>query len=110
MSTIYDTVSTTLSESGYSSYLSQAQPVIARLVDRERAISEHLIGLADEMDMDTEQVIRVLRDCGMAVPEPQQQPAAAASTDEPISGEDLAELRTQVRRLTEFARNYGFRD
>lgn len=118
ISSINDTVATSLREAGNASYLGYAGPVISQLVEREQTISERLLAYAGDLGANVGEVRTYLSGLGMAVPD-EETDSDEDTDDEADEDMDLADqvsaLTEAVRSLTgtvnqmaTFARRHGF--
>lgn len=108
MTTINETVEQTMRNRGYGSYMSYAEPVITALVNREQEICGHLIRFGTEQGLAEDQTRDLLRNVGMAVPEPEPETTQAPQAE----GNDLAAVLSRIENtlsgLTQFARDNGY--
>lgn len=73
--TINETVTAELSARGLTSYTTSAQPVIQKLTEREREISDKLLAFATDQGASAGEVREFLVSLGMEVtPEPEPEP------------------------------------
>jgi hypothetical protein len=119
MSTIHDTVSHALRETGLGDYISRAAPVIEALQRREAENSTQLLAWAEEFNLDSETVRDRLADLGLEL-EPEEDedseedegPEEDEDPEEQVGDGDLSDrldrLISRVNELTEFARRNGF--
>lgn len=109
MTTINETVTSTMRARGYDSYMSYAAPVVTALVDREHQICGHLIRFGQTKGLSENEVREALRECGMEVPVPQPAQSAQAA---PAESNDLATVLSRIENtlsgLTQFARDNGY--
>lgn len=124
MTTINETVQTTLSNAGYGQYQQYAAPVVTALVNREQEIVGRLIQFAERSDLDVSQVREALVGCGMHMPverapEPETMQApmqtgeatpVGAGVEQALVGisNTLAGITATLNGLTEFARRNGY--
>lgn len=109
MSTIRNTVESTLTEQGQGSYLSYAEPVVAALEAREEAIVTAVRQVATSKGLGDSEVDVVLEQVGLVEPTPEPEPVNALS-DNGSEGEVLSLLRTiqaEVEALKTAARRHG---
>lgn len=113
MTTINDTVTTTLARAGLSGYEQQARPVIDALVQREQQITADLIEGAVQRGIPRDEAVRVFEGVGLTLPTPDPVAMMPRPTAAPAEGGNLAAQVTALARavadLTEFARSTGFR-
>ena len=120
--TIESTVRTALQQAGYGSYMTYAQPVIAALTAREQAATEALIGKANDLDLDEDEVRDAIKATGLSVKDPEPEPEDADpmfmdadKVDDRNTGAldrieaSLSRLTATVSSLTDFARRNGYR-
>jgi hypothetical protein len=109
LTSINETVTQTMTDRGYQSYLSYAQPVVTALVNREQEICGHLIQFATQNGLSEEQARDTLRNIGMEVPTPQ--PMQQSEQEQPQQ-DDLAAVLSRIENtlsgLTQFARDNGY--
>jgi hypothetical protein len=122
---ITQTVEQALVSTGLSSYRNAAQPIITRLEERERRLSQEIITFATGEGMSLDTARQQLTALGMAVPmlqpvstmtgtAPEAPPpvgsvASADAQNNPPSTEDLlARIAQQLDGLTQFARDNGY--
>lgn len=118
MTSVRDTVLTSLRQAGYGSYASYAEPVITALEGRERDISGVLIEYATQRGMDRNEATQAMTQAGLTAPQPQpvmqtmqagqDVPAQAAGN---VNDEVLAALRDvqqTMSGLVAFARRNGY--
>lgn len=98
MSSVRDTVITTMQSAGLGSYASQAGPVITALENRESEIVDNLISFASENGMDKATSLRALNDCGLTV---SPQAVDGVSEDPRIAAMEatMAEVQAALRSL-----------
>ncbi len=126
MTTINETVQTTLANSGYGNYAQYAQPVVTALVNREQEIVGRLIQFAERSDLDVSQVREALVGCGMHMPPAQPTQVNMQAPSDPMQATEatpvgagveqalvgisntLAGITATLNGLTEFARRNGY--
>lgn len=116
MSTIHDTVSHALRETGLGDYINRAAPVIEALQRREAENSTQLLAWAEEFNLDSETVRDRLADLGLELEpeedEDSEEDGGPEEDEEDEDPEDLSDrldrLISRVNELTEFARRNGF--
>jgi hypothetical protein len=124
VTTIDETVQTTLRSAGYGSYSQYATPVVTALVDREQQIVGRLIEFAQSTDLDVDRVRTALADAGMHMPPTRLMNVAAPATEatprmdgDPAQSEAteqdltavLGRIEEALSGLTGFAREHGYR-
>jgi hypothetical protein len=92
MATLRETVTASLQEHGYGSYLHYAQPTVEALEARERAIFTDLMAAGVELGASRQQVADVLIDAGLTEP----RLTAVVSNGATLSGDERTEL-TSIR-------------
>ena len=112
MSSIQETVDTSLSAAGYGQYGQYAAPVVTALVNREQQIVGRLIEVAQNTDLDTAAVRDVLQEIGMHMPpapvENTQTPFDATPAPEGDLAGTLGRIEQALTGLTAFARQNGY--
>lgn len=125
--TIEQTCATALNAAGLGSYISQARPVVTRLVEREENLARDLITWAGQHGLPEDQARQMLHAYGMHVPQlvsvqtfsgdaPQQAAppvGTVASAQQQNEGTDplaqtLARIEQTLNGLTQFARENGY--
>lgn len=109
MTTINETVQTSLTAAGRGEYLGYAEPVITALVNREQEIVGNLLTFAQNSDLDPEAVRATLAEAGLHMP---PAPQVAENTQAPTAEGDVASALGRIEQaltgLTEFARRNGY--
>lgn len=85
MSTIRNTVESTLTEQGQGSYLSYAEPVVAALEAREEAIVTAVRQVATSKGLSESDTDVVLEQVGLVEPTPEPEPVAVNGGDSTLS-------------------------
>lgn len=111
--TIEETVRTTLNERGQSGYMDYARPVVEKLTERERDISEQLLTIASDLGADPDDIKAQLSNLGMAVPVdpmPEDDEPELTLDDDAIEEirQSLRTITGQITSLTTFARRNGY--
>jgi hypothetical protein len=107
MSTIRETVQTSLNQSGNGRYMSYAEPVIAALEAREQAAVDIVREAARADGLNPRRVTDVLVEAGLIEPAPE--PIVTEAGDNSGVVAMVGEIRQTVERLAQFARQHGFR-
>jgi hypothetical protein len=112
---IEETVRTALNERGYSSYMNVAQPVIEKLAERERGITEQLLSLAGDLGADTDDVRGRLAELGLTLPavsvlddDDDDEEDDAPEPDGSDTSSKLDAIMARLDSLTAFARRNGY--
>jgi hypothetical protein len=116
LSTIEETVASTLNERGQSGYSQYAAPVVTALVNREQQIVGHLIEFARQQDLNVDAVREALTEAGMHMPPPAAVPDSTPRMDGDPAQQDSNDLGAVLGRIEEtlsglvgFARENGYR-
>jgi hypothetical protein len=101
VSTIRNTIETTLQQAGLSGYMRQAEPVVAVLEEREEQIKDHLRAFAEGNGLAPGEVTALFVECGLEeerAPEPEVA-ATGGQSMEALIASVLEEVRSMKNRL-----------
>lgn len=107
---IQTVIEETLRNNGYSTYITYARPVVTALTEREYAISEKLLAIAESMEADEDEIREALKGVGLAVKDPEPEPVEDEETDDTSRiASALERIESRLDSLTQFARSNGYR-